>query len=340
MEKKRLYDTQGCDSLDETIIGANPSGLLNFNKSRYKWATSLYKTMRDSYWTPESVSTANEGKYYKELSDEDKKAYDLVFAQLSFNDSLVADSLVDNLNRFITNKVINACLIEQAAQEVLHSKSYAVLLADAVGNSDEVFELYKSDLTLNGKNQTIHDMFNKLPTSDHSAENILYALVANQILEGIYFLSGFSTIYLLGDTVLGSASMIAEIHRDENLHLALFENIIREFVKENKDLNWFMIRAYVNKMFEEAYKLEVSWLKYVMGHRLNDSIIEDTIAYYTSERAKAIGMFDKETSSYGEGRKTSLVSLLDSRGDHNSVKGNYFESKINNYSKQSLDMDF
>jgi len=154
MTKKELYNPQGVNSLDESIIGGNPSGLLNFNRSKYKWASSIYKVMRDCFWTPESVNTSSEGKNYDRLTEDEGRAYDRVFARLSFLDSMVADTLADDLNGYITNKVVNACLIEQAAQEVLHSKTYAVLLADAVEDSDAVFELYKNDLTLNAVNIT------------------------------------------------------------------------------------------------------------------------------------------------------------------------------------------
>ena len=214
MVKKNLWQPSGVASQEETLIGGNPSGLLNFNSTRYKWATSIYKTMRDCFWTPESVNTSAESKMYSRLEEEDKFAYDRVFAQLSFLDSLVADSLMDNLNGYITNKIVNACLIEQAAQEVLHSKSYAVLLADTVDNSDEVFNLYKQDLTLNAKNTAVYEMFNELTSGDEvTPEKIYYALVANQMLEGIFFQTGFATIYTLGDTMVASASMIAEIHK-------------------------------------------------------------------------------------------------------------------------------
>jgi len=212
MDKKSLYNPQGCDSLEETLIGGNPSGLLNFNKTRYEWAGKLYKSMRDCFWTPESVNTSSESKNYSKLEDEERFAYDRVFAQLSFLDSLIADSLADNLNGYITNKVVNACIIEQSAQEVLHSKSYAVLLADTVENSDEVFELYKQDLALNAKNVEVHKMFNDITQGEVTPEKIYYALIANQLLEGIFFQTGFATIYYLGNTMVASADMIKEIH--------------------------------------------------------------------------------------------------------------------------------
>lgn len=339
MDKKKLYDTNGCDSLEETLIGGNPSGLLNFNRTRYKWATSLYKTMRDCFWTPESVNTAMESKNYAKLSEQDKFAYDRVFAQLSFLDSLVADSLTDNLNGYITNKVVNACVIEQAGQEVLHSKSYAVLLADTVDDSDEVFELYKHDLTLNAKNTEVYNMFNEITKGEVTPEKIYYALIANQLLEGIFFQTGFATIYDLGNTMVASASMIAEIHKDENNHIALFENMIREFQAENTDLPWFMIRAKTNELFDKAYKLESSWMHYILGHAYSREITDATVAYFIKKRQQKIGMYDDYEDKYGFGFETPLVKKLNNRESGNDTRTNFFEGKVTTYSKQELDWD-
>lgn len=340
MEKKKLYNISGVDSLEETLIGGNPSGLLNFNRTRYKWATSLYKTMRDCFWTPESVNTSAESKQYAKLSEKDKFAYDRVFARLSFLDSLVADSLVDNLNGYITNKIVNACIIEQSAQEVLHSKSYAVLLADTVDNSDRVFNLYKEDLTLNAFNTAIAEMFDDINKGEKvTPEKIYYALVANQLLEGIFFQTGFATIYDLGNTMVASASMIAEIHKDENNHIALFENMIREFQKENRDLPWFLIRAKTNAMFDKAYQLESSWMHYILGHAYSKDVTDATVAYFIKKRQSKINMYDHETDQYGFGYETPLVKKLNNRESGNDTRTNFFEGKVTTYSKQELKWD-
>jgi len=295
--------------------------------------------MRDCFWKPESVNTAMESKNYSKLSEQDKFAYDRVFAQLSFLDSMVADSLVDNLNGFITNKIVNACLIEQSAQEVLHSKSYAVLLADTVDDSDEVFTLYKQDLTLNAKNTAVYKMFNELTEGEVTPEKIYYALVANQLLEGIFFQTGFATIYHLGDTMLASATMVAEIHKDENNHIALFENIIREFQVENPDLPWFMMRAKTNDMFDKAYELESSWMHYILGHAYSKQITDATVAYFIKKRQQKIGMYDDYADKYGFGFENPLVKKLNDRSSGNDTRTNFFEGKVNTYSKQELSWD-
>ena len=339
MDKKKLYNQHGCDSLEETVIGANPSGLLNFNKSRYEWAGKLYKSMRDCFWTPESVNTASESKNYAKLIKEEKFAYDRVFAQISFLDSMIADSLADNLNGYITNKVLNACIIEQGAQEVLHSKSYAVLLADTVDNSDEVFELFKYDLTLNAKNTEVYKMFSELTEGKVTPEKIYYALIANQLLEGIFFQTGFATIYYLGNTMVASADMVKEIHKDELHHLKLFENIIKEFQKENPDLPWFMIRAKTNALFDKAFELESSWMNYILGYQFSKETTDATVAYFVKKRQQAIGMYDEHEDKYGYGYRTPLVNALLKREVANDTKTNFFEGKVSNYSKQELDWD-
>jgi len=339
MIKKTLWDPKGVDALDEELIDSSPTGMLNFNKSRYSWADKLFKQMTDNTWFPEEVNTGNEGKAYATLTEDEKNMYDLVFAQLSFNDSLQAENLMDNLNGYITNKVVNACICRQAYEEVLHSKSYAVLLADAVENSDEIFDYYRTDLTLTAKNTIIAENYKKLTDGEVTKEKLFYAMVANQLLEGVYFLSGFASIYHLSDKMRGSADMVAFIHRDEDTHLALFQNMIKTFIRENPDEPYFRYRAQVNKMFDEAYHLEVSWMKYASGKLFSDELIEQTIAYFCKKRAKAIGMYDEEEDRFGHGKKTSLVKKLESFGAFNDTKSNFFEGTVKNYSKGTITFD-
>ena len=67
---------------------------------------------------------------------------------------------------------------------------------------------------------------------------LVNTIVANYILEGIYFYSGFMFFYNLGRNNLmpGSVQEIRYINRDENTHLWLFRNILLELKKEEPDL--------------------------------------------------------------------------------------------------------
>lgn len=334
--KKQLWNPDGDEALEETLIGGNPTGMLNFNTSRYSWADKIFKQMLDNTWFPEEVDTSGEKKSYQSLSPEQQKMFDLVFSQLSFNDSLQAENLIDNINGYITNKVVNACLCRQAFEEVIHSKSYAVLLADAVEDNTAIFNLYKDDPILREKNSIIAASYSKITEGEVTPATLFFSMVANQLLEGVYFLTGFASIYMLSDIMRGSADMIAFIHRDEETHLALFQNMIKTFIRENPDEPWFMYRAQVNNMFDEAYMLETEWMKYATQGLVNDDQIEATVAYFCKKRAKAIGMYDEEEDRFGHGYKTTLVKKLESFGNFNETKTNFFEGNVKNYSKGSL----
>ena len=339
IEKKKLWNPDGDEPKEETLIGGNPTGMLNFNDSKYAWADKIFKQMLDNTWFPEEVDTSNEKKAYKTLDDKERRMYDLVFSQLSFNDSLQSENLMDNVNGYITNKVVNACLCRQAYEEVLHSKSYAVLLADAVEDNTEIFNLYRTDEELKKKNTKIANAYKELSEGEVTKNKIFLAMIANQLLEGVYFLSGFAAIYSLSDKMRASADMIAFIHRDEETHLALFQNMIKTFIRENPNEPWFLYRSQVNDMFNEAYNTEVEWMKYMTDGLINNTVIESTVAYFCKKRAKAIGMYDDEKDVFGHGSKTILVRKLESFGNFNGTKTNLVEGNVKNYSKGSLVFD-
>jgi ribonucleoside-diphosphate reductase beta chain len=341
MKRKTLYNPESTETpFDEPLIGGNPSGLLDMNRSRYAWASNLFEVMLNNTWFPKEVDTTGDSKAYKNLIPSKKFMYDRVFAQLSFNDSLQAENLIDNINGFVTNKIVNACLSRQAFEEVLHSDSYAVLLNDVVEDSAAIFDLYKTDSVLNEKNKAIADQYKQLTDGPVTEEKFFYACIANQLLEGVYFLSGFSAIYAIGDEMRGSAEMISFIHRDENVHLALFSNMAKTMLREHPELSNIYVRKNVNDMFMKAYELEVNWMKYITSGGVpgfNDEVIEKTVAWFCEDRMKLLGLGG--TGMFDHAEKTYIVSLLEKNGTHNDKKTNFFEGTVSNYSKGSLNFD-
>lgn len=87
------------------------------------------------------------------------------------------------------------------------------------------------------KNDFISSIYEEL-AGNVDDNKLLLAMVANQILEGVYFYSGFTAIYALARAgkMLGSAQMIRFIQRDEITHLLLFQNMINSVRKERPDL--------------------------------------------------------------------------------------------------------
>jgi len=334
----KYFNPDGDAILDEKLYGSRPTGFVDFNRPKYKWSVNIYDLMNANTWFPSEVNTANEKKAFEALSDNEKEIYKLTFAQLSFNDSAQEEYLSDFRN-LATNKLVKSTLTLQMMQEVNHSKSYAVLL-DAAGNSTEVFELYKTNDALRRKNERIADQFARyISLGKNSADKMLLSAMASVNLEGIYFLLGFSYIYVLGDKVPGARDMIKFISRDElNTHLPLFANIFKTLQKENKINTATIDKTY--EMIQEAVDIELEYGKYLIDNfpimGLHEELITNTVYNYANDRLAKIGL---EPIFKGTLDDTYLQKLVSKHLAMNDVKQNFFETNVTNYAKNSISFD-
>ena len=209
MQRKRIYNPNSNETLtNRKIFSGNPHGILNFTKAKYTWALKLWDLMEANTWFPKEVDTTKDALDYRcNLTAGEKRMYDLVWSQLISMDSFQTNNLADNINPYITAPEINAVLARQAYEEANHSKSYAVMVEAVCDNTDLIYEMEKHDETLREKNDFISSIYEEL-ADDVDDNKLLLAMVANQILEGVYFYSGFTAIYALARAgkMLGSAN--------------------------------------------------------------------------------------------------------------------------------------
>ncbi len=337
MKRKQIYNPASTERVNERqIFGGDPTGLFELNNIKYQWAYNLWEVMLNNTWFPKEVDMTRDANDYKMLSDAEKVAYDKALAQLIFMDSLQTNNLIDNVNPYITAPEINLILVRQSFEEALHSQSYAVMVDSISQNSDEIYDLWRKDMMLKSKNDAIAKIYQNL-SDEPSEHNFVLACFANQILEGIYFYSGFAYIYTLARSgkMLSSAQMIRFIQRDEVTHLVLFQNIINTLKKERPDLFTDVLKERVYEMFKEAVELESSWGHYITQGQilgLTDDIVTQYIKYLADERLEAVG-FEK---LYGVKHP---IKWVDDFSKFNEQKTNFFEGTVANYSKGSLDFD-
>ncbi|WP_298789959.1 ribonucleotide-diphosphate reductase subunit beta, partial [uncultured Campylobacter sp.] len=194
----------------------------------------------------------------------------------------------------------------------------------------------KHDEVLREKNDYISSVYEEL-AGEVTDEKLLLAMVANQILEGIYFYSGFTAIYALARAgkMLGSAQMIRFIQRDEITHLLLFQNMINSVRTERPDLFTPETEAKIYDMFERAGELEIKWGKYITQNQImgfTDDIIEQYIRYLIDQRLVAIGLKRRYNVPHP-------IKWVDDFAKFNDQKSNFFEAKVTNYSKGSISFD-
>lgn len=337
MKRKNIYNPESTENVnDRKIFGGNPTGIFELNNIKYQWAYNLWEMMLNNTWFPKEVDMTRDVNDYKNLTSAEKMAYDKALSQLIFMDSLQTNNIIDNINPYVTSPEINLILVRQSFEEALHSQSYAVMVDSISTNSEEIYDLWRRDMMLKNKNDAIAAAYEDL-VEDPSEYNFVKACFANQILEGIYFYSGFTYIYTLARAgkMLGSAQMIRFIQRDEVTHLVLFQNLINTLKKERPELFTDKLKAEVIEMFKNAVKLETEWGQYITQGQilgLTDDILEQYIQFLADDRLSSVG-FDKIYNV------ANPIKWVDDFAKFNDQKTNFFEATVTNYSKGSLSFD-
>ncbi len=340
--KKPLFNPGGdTDVRLRRMIGGNTTNLNDFNNLKYPWVSDWYRQAMNNFWIPEEINLAQDVKDYPNLSQAERTAYDKILSFLVFLDSIQTANL-PNIGEYITANEVNLCLSIQAFQECVHSQSYSYMLDTICSPTqrDEILYQWKTDEHLLRRNTFIGDLYNEFQEK-RAPVTLLRVLMANFILEGVYFYSGFMFFYNLSRNgkMPGSAQEIRYINRDENTHLWLFRSILLELQKEQPELfspeNVEMLR----QMLEEGVRQEIAWGHYVIGDAvpgLTSRMVTDYIRYLGNLRWSSLGF---GTLFEGCEREPADMAWVSQYSNANMVKTDFFEAKSTAYAKSTALVD-
>lgn len=340
--KKKLFNPEGEIELQKRrMIGGNTTNLNDFNNMKYSWVSNWYRQAMNNFWIPEEISMATDIQDYQKLSEEERTAYDKILSFLIFLDSIQTANL-PSIGQYITANEINLCLTIQAFQEAVHSQSYSYMLDSICSpvERERILYQWKDDEYLLRRNTFIGKLYNEFQEKKDDFV-LLKVMMANYILEGIYFYSGFMFFYNLGRNgkMTGSVQEIRYINRDENTHLWLFRNMIlalkeeepQLFTKENIDI--------LKEMVKEGVRQEIEWGHYVIGDRiagLTKENIRDYIYYLGNLRWSSLGF---GTLYEGYEKEPATMEWVGQYSDANLVKTDFFEAKSTAYAKSTALID-
>lgn len=293
MQRKKLFNVSGNDDIaNRRMVGGNVTNLFNLNNVKYQWANKLYRLMMENFWIPEKVSLFDDKRAYDELTPAEQKAYDGILSFLVFLDSIQTNNL-PNISDYITAPEVNLILAIQTYQEAVHSQSYAYIIESIIpaAKREEIYNKWREDKVLLERNKYIAEIYQDF-IDNRNDKNFARVLVANFLLEGLYFYNGFNFFYNLAarSLMIGTADEIKYINRDELTHCVIFANIIKEIRQERHD---FFNDDEIYEMFAKATEQEINWSNHIIGNRVM-GITPETIEQYTkfmaNKRLKEIGM--------------------------------------------------
>lgn len=331
-----VFNPGGDDSVENRSIWfGDTTNLMQLNSVRYEWATQLYRQMRANFWVAEKIDLTQDINDYQNLTQDEMKAYDGILSFLTFLDSTQTCN-IPHLKIAVTAPEIHLCLAEQLSQESLHNQSYQYLIDTVIPQHKRnyIYEYWRTDDTLFKRCSYIADIYQRY-VSNPTPENYFTALLADYILEGLYFYNGFQFFYSLSSRQLmpGTSDMIKMINRDELSHVRLYQKLLPEAMEVFPHS-----LEEIYSMFNAAVQHEINWTNHIIGDNIlgiTESSTEQYTKYLANIRLRAINLPPLFTQDkYNKSPYNHLEKLADTNADA-TVKANFFESTVTSYMQSS-----
>ena len=318
----QVFNEQGTDlHKDQLIIGGNPTGIANMNTVRHRWASTIYNQMVGNFWIPQTVDMSDDRRTKVLLSAEETKALYDTLGFLIFMDSFQVVNL-PNISEVITAPVVKFCISVQEFQETVHTQSYQ-FIAETLLNTvdrDAIYNRWRDVEPLKERILTISKIANDY-LAEKSLSNFYKVIVANYILEGLYFYQGFNFFDQLShrNKLVQCAKQIDFIRRDEHTHKGIFINILKEIGIDSN-----LIIA----MFKDAVRNEIKWCHYVYGDRImgiSKKSSEQFVKWLANDCLNRLGIpsiYENVDNPYKH------LELSEKQGG---VRENFFEQTVTSY---------
>ena len=336
MHSSPLFNEQGDDAKSSRKMWyGNSTGVVQLNSVKYEWCPQLLNKMLEDFWIPEKINLTNDINDYNDLSPDEKRVYDHVLSYLTYLDSVQQNNL-PHIKIPVTAPEVNAVLGFQIYQEELHVKSYQTMIETIIdaNRRDEIYQLWRKDAVLKDRCAYIASLYQTY-IENPTDENYFVSLLADYLLEGLYFYNGFQIYYNFASQqkMTGSADVFKLINRDEAIHCRIFHKILEEAM-----LTFPHSKEQIYELTDKAVQQEINWTNHITNGQIlgiTEASTDQYTKYLANQRLGAIGL-DKlyPDDKYKANPYKHLEGIADI-GKTGDTKANFFESSVTSYNMSS-----
>jgi len=302
---KSIINPKNVDTTKQPLFFGEDLSLQRYDRYKYKKLFDLFLQQLSFFWRPEEVDLSGKEKNdFLSLTDHEKFIFTKNLSYQTLLDSVQGRG-IGHLLHDCSNPEFEAYCKAWEFFETLHSYSYTYIIKNVYPHPSEVFDSILTDKEVLKRATSVTKHYDDLINSigeksiDDRKRKLYLTLVSINILEGIRFYVSFACSYAMAQNkkMEGNAKIISLINRDENLHLAFTQNVLK-YMRENKDEGFLQTvkecEDTVIKMFKDAALEEMEWAAYlfkdgsILG--LNEKILVEYMHHLTNRRVRAIGI--------------------------------------------------
>lgn len=320
-------------------------GLQRYDVVRRDIFMELADKQHAQLWKHDEINLTKDRMDYEMLSPTEKFVFESNLRWQSGVDSMLFRSIKEIL-KYITSPELELCCGYWSAFENIHSRSYTWILQSICKNPAKFFDSIFEDEAIVKRMEfakRAYDELIKTRGEQSLKDEIFEAIVATYITEGISFYISFAcTLYFkYRGKMVGNGSIIQLIERDEALHVAITQNILKiwkadssegfqEIYKKNEQRVYDMVRA--------AVESEKKWAEYLFSKGdlpgFNANLLSGYAEWLANTRLVSLGLkkiYDQKSNPIG--------GWLDTFSDSSRIQAAPQETEIIRYEIGALNKD-
>ena len=302
------------DHLKSKLFFDEAPTIARFDKQKYPFLEKLTRQQMGFFWIPEEVDLLKDSKDFRELTKHEQHIFTSNLKRQILLDSVQGRAPTVAFGPICSLPELENWIVAWTFSESVHSRSYTHIIRniysdpskvlDEILNLQEIVDCAK-DISKNYDdlielNNFKHDNLGNIHY-DHAYSHkraLWMALMSVNILEGIRFYVSFACSWAFAELkkMEGNAKIIKLIARDENLHLAGTQQLLKILPLDDPDFKQIQedTRVECIAMFSKAAEQEKAWAEYLFKDGsmigLNKQLLHEYVEWITNRRMTAVGL--------------------------------------------------
>jgi len=305
---------------DHTKVKAffdDPVTIQRYDTMKYRQFDKLTDRQLGFFWQPQEVDILRDAKDFKDLTSHEQHIFTSNLKRQILLDSVQGRAPIAAFGPICSLPELETWITTWTFSETIHSRSYTHIIRNIYSNPSKIFDELLEIAEIADCAGDISKYYDELIAWNQAAlshgypidkplEESMYAhkralwmaLMSVNVLEGIRFYVSFACSWAFAEVkkMEGNAKIIKFIARDENLHLAGTQTLLKLLPKDDPDFAKISEETKEEsiKLFIDAVDQEKTWAQYLFKDGsmigLNEQLLSEYIEHIAQKRMTAVGL--------------------------------------------------
>jgi len=308
-----VFNTRKIDAVNQPAFFGQSVNVARYDKQKYQIFEKLTEKQLGFFWRPEEVDISRDSKDFKNLTEHEQHIFTSNLKRQIVLDSVQGRAPAEAFLPVCSLPELENWILTWSFSETIHSRSYTHIIRNVYPDPSKVFDELLDikqivdcaddiskyyDILISQNNEEIMNKKLLKYNENKHKKSLWLALNAVNALEGIRFYVSFACSWAFAELkkMEGNAKIIKLIARDENVHLASTQHLLKILPKDDPyfaELKETCEEEIIN-IFKNVVDQEKTWAKYLFKDGtmigLNEDILCEYVEWIAHKRMLAAGI--------------------------------------------------